>query len=64
MLKLLEKIFGDKFWKNVMVETTFWAFNSPAIRVRNQAGEAKTEKNFARTRNDLFKKAFNLEVIA
>jgi len=54
-LNLLQKIFGDDFWKNAIMEFTHWSFNEYKVRQRERTIPPKTETAFANEMNTLLK---------
>ena len=61
MLRQLENIFGADFWKNVVLEFTFYAFSEDALRIRG-GHESKTENGRKTAVNKELKKYFGFQV--
>ena len=40
----LEALFGKKFWDNVILEFTHWAFDTNSVMKRNQTGTKHDHK--------------------
>lgn len=55
MLNTFQKMFGKGFWKNVVIETTFWNHHSVNVKRRlgtkDEKGEPKTEENWTKQWN-------------
>ena len=47
-IRLFEKMFGNLFWNNVMLEVTRWHFDDRSIKNRKERGESekKWEQNW------------------
>jgi len=56
MISLMEKMFGNEFWHNVILEATHWSYDNPAIGRRQQTN--MTESWWAGEFNLLFNKEF------
>ena len=61
MLDLLQKMFGDHFWKNVVLEATHWSYDRRNIDKRNATGGKMTEEWWSDEFNSLFSKQFGLK---
>jgi hypothetical protein len=60
MLGLLQKMFGDHFWKNVILEATHWSYDARSIEKRNVSDAKMTEEWWSEEFNLLFSKQFGL----
>jgi hypothetical protein len=58
MIGLMEKMFGNEFWHNVILEATHWSYDTPAIGRREEAN--MTERWWTGEFNMLFTKEFGL----
>ena len=58
MLKILETMFGQDFWKNTILEFTWWSFNPP---LHKKQLDKENEESLARKWNGILKKGFHLE---
>jgi len=58
MISLFEKMFGDGFWDNAILEATHWSHGEEAMRRRNMS--ALTEKFWADEFNRILRKEFKL----
>ena len=55
MLKRLADIFGEEFWKHVVIGITRWKFTDAEIRDRGPKAESKKKAHW----NDYFKDSDN-----
>ena len=60
MLVQLENIFGEDFWKNVVLEYTYYSFSKHPTKLRTEAG--LTEDGRKNEMNSLLKKYFGFKV--
>jgi GTPase SAR1 family protein len=51
MLLLFEKMFGSHFWRNAVLEATWWNYGENSIRIRGSAIPAITEETWTTTLN-------------
>ena len=53
-IRLFEKMFGNLFWNNVMLEVTRWHFDDRSIKNRKERGESekKWEQNWNKEFHD------------
>ena len=60
MIGLLQKMFGDHFWKNVILEATHWNYDTRSVERRDAADGKMTEQWWSDEFNSLFSKQFGL----
>jgi len=51
MLLLFEKMFGSHFWKNAVLEATWWNYGDNSVRIRQSAIPKITEESWTQTLN-------------
>jgi len=51
MLLLFEKMFGAHFWKNAVLEATWWNYGDNSVRIRQSAVPKITEESWTQTLN-------------
>merc|ERR1719242_1256166 len=61
MISLFEKMFGDGFWDNAILEATFWSHGNHAAERRNQSIPMITEAWWAREFNRKLQQEFSLK---
>jgi len=61
MISLFEKMFGDGFWDNAILEATFWSHGSQADRIRNESIPAITEEFWTQEFNTKLRTEFALK---
>merc|ERR1719242_2407168 len=61
MISLFEKMFGDGFWNNAILEATFWSHGNHAAERRNQSVPKITEAWWAREFNRKLQQEFSLK---
>jgi len=61
MISLFEKMFGDGFWDNAILEATHWGHGNEAERRRNLSFPPITEKFWANEFNRILKKEYKLQ---
>lgn len=61
MIGLFEKMFGDGFWNNAILEATHWGHGEEATRRRNHSNPPITEQFWADEFNRILKKEYKLE---
>lgn len=62
MINLLQKMFGDKFWKNTILEATHWNYHSKMINLRKNSIPPILEKWWTNQYNVIFAKEYNISV--
>ena len=60
MIALFQKMFGDHFWENAILEATHWHFHDQAAGIRNQTKPPITQRGWTRQFNELFAKEYGL----
>ncbi|XP_023325475.1 translocase of chloroplast 90, chloroplastic [Eurytemora carolleeae] len=61
MLSLFEKMFGNHFWKNAVLEATHWNYAENSIRLRESAHPKITEDFWTNEFNRVLKNNFEVE---
>ena len=61
MIGLLQKMFGDRFWENAILEATHWSHHPYNEKLRLQSNPQLTEKQWAAQHNALLRKEFGVE---
>merc|ERR1719507_1521487 len=61
MISLFEKMFGDGFWDNAILEATFWSHGNHAAERRNQSVPKITEAWWAAEFNKKLRQEFSLK---
>merc|ERR550519_481115 len=61
MISLFEKMFGDGFWDNAILEATFWSHGNHAAERRNQSIPMITEAWWAAEFNKKLRQEFSLK---
>ena len=61
MISLFEKMFGDAFWDNAILEATFWSHGNQAAAQRNQSFPMMTEASWAAEFNKKLRREFSLK---
>ena len=56
----MQKMFGDEFWKNVIIEATHWNYHNKSIQMRNSSNPPKLEDWWTNQYNQLFKEEYGL----
>jgi len=59
MIREMEMLFGYKFWDNVILEATHWAYSENEIRHRNLTG--KNEEWWTKDKNEALRKEYHLD---
>ena len=60
MISLFEKMFGKKFWDNVILEATHWNHGEDAHRIRSESHPPLTEKFWTEEFNRILKREYSL----
>ena len=60
MIGLMQKMFGDKFWKNVIIEATHWHYYNKSIEIRQSSNPPILEDWWTKQFNQLFKREYGL----
>lgn len=61
MIGLFQKMFGDKFWENAILEATHWNYGERAERIRNETQPPITESHWSHQFNRLFAEEYHLQ---
>lgn len=59
MIREMEMLFGYKFWDNVILEATHWAYTENDIRQRNATG--KNEEWWTKDKNEALRNEYHLD---
>eukprot|EP00092_Neocalanus_flemingeri_P001717 GFUD01001832.1.p1 GENE.GFUD01001832.1~~GFUD01001832.1.p1 ORF type:complete len:394 (-),score=122.08 GFUD01001832.1:250-1431(-) len=60
MISLFEKMFGKKFWDNVILEATHWNHGDDAERIRSESHPPLTQKFWSEEFNRILQREFSL----
>ena len=55
MIGLIQKMFGNGFWNNVILEATHWNYHNKSIRLRQETNPKITERGWTSELNALFR---------
>eukprot|EP00095_Tigriopus_kingsejongensis_P005722 maker-scaffold616_size123561-snap-gene-0.19 protein:Tk05722 transcript:maker-scaffold616_size123561-snap-gene-0.19-mRNA-1 annotation:"aig1 family" len=61
MIGLFQKMFGDGFWENAILEATHWNYHEKNVQIRDASEPRLTEEHWAREFNKLFKTEYGLK---
>lgn len=61
MIGLFQKMFGDEFWKNAVLEATHWNYGEDAIRIRAAKDKPLTEVFWAKEFNRILREQYNVK---
>eukprot|EP00088_Acartia_fossae_P030571 TRINITY_DN31582_c0_g1_i3.p1 TRINITY_DN31582_c0_g1~~TRINITY_DN31582_c0_g1_i3.p1 ORF type:complete len:427 (-),score=108.38 TRINITY_DN31582_c0_g1_i3:89-1369(-) len=61
MLKLFQKMFGQHFWQNAILEATFWHYSEDHQRIRAEYVPKETELTWTHRLNTLIQNAFRVD---
>jgi len=61
MISLFEKMFGNKFWDNAILEATHWNHGTDSGRIRQASEPSLTQKFWTDEFNRILKKEYNLK---
>ena len=61
MIGLIQKMFGNGFWNNVILEATHWNYHNKSIRLRQETNPKITERGWTSELNALFRYFFVLQ---
>lgn len=62
MIGLFQKMFGDRFWENAILEATHWNFHEHAVEMRNRSNPRLTEDWWTSQFNSIFAKEYGLRL--
>lgn len=62
MIGLIQKMFGNGFWNNVILEATHWNYHNKSVRLRQETNPKITEKGWTSELNALFRDTFKVNV--
>lgn len=60
MISLFQKMFGDEFWENAVLEATHWNYGSNNVVIRAHTEPPLTEDKWTEDFNRLFRKEYGL----
>ena len=60
MIGLMQKMFGDEFWENAIIEATHWNYHSKSIQMRHSSNPPIIEDWWTNQFNQLFKREYDL----
>ena len=60
MIGLMQKMFGDEFWENAIIEATHWNYHSKSIQMRHSSNPPIIEDWWTNQFNQLFKQEYGL----
>ena len=61
MLSLFEKMFGDKFWENAILEATHWNHGNESQRIRMASNPPISKQYWSSEKNRILRKEYNVE---
>ena len=61
MLSLFEKMFGDKFWENAILEATHWNHGNESERIRMASNPPISKQYWSSEKNRILRKEYNVE---
>ena len=62
MIGLIQKMFGDGFWNNVILEATHWNYHNKSIRLRQETNPKITEDGWTSELNALFRDTYKIHI--
>ena len=62
MISLIQKMFGNGFWNNVILEATHWNYHNKSVRLRQETNPKITEDGWTSELNALFRDTFRVNV--
>ena len=62
MLNLFQKMFGEHFWENTILEATHWSYSDHSIGIRKDQNPLLTEAYFESQLNTMLKDNFHINV--
>ena len=60
MIDLFQRMFGEKFWNNAIIEVTKWAYDTESIKTRKEKYPPQNETSFIKEINSLLQTKFGL----
>lgn len=61
MIGLFQKMFGDGFWENAILEATHWNYHPKNVEIRDSSEPRLTEEHWSREFNRLFRNEYGLK---
>jgi len=61
MIGLMQKMFGDHFWENAILEATHWNYHEKSVEMRRSSKPPILENWWTDTFNNLFAREYNLK---
>ena len=61
MIGLMQKMFGNDFWENVILEATHWNFHEKSIQMRRSSNPPILEEWWTGQFNSLFAREYGLD---
>ena len=61
MIGLMQKMFGDDFWENVIIEATHWNYHDKSIEMRRSSNPPILEEWWTDQFNNLFEREYGLK---
>ena len=61
MIGLMQKMFGDEFWQNAIIEATHWNYHSKSIQMRHSSNPPIREEWWTNQFNKLFRREYDLK---
>ena len=61
MIGLMQKMFGDHFWENAIIEATHWNYHDKSIEMRRSSKPPILENWWTDTFNNLFAREYGLK---
>ena len=62
MIGLFQKMFGDHFWENAVLEATHWNYHPHNTELRKKSSPPIVENWWAAEFNNLFRQEYGLQV--
>ena len=62
MIGLIQKMFGDHFWENTILEATHWNYHNKSAELRESSNPPITETWWSGQFNSLFAREYGLQV--
>ena len=62
MIGLIQKMFGDQFWENTILEATHWNYHDKSVDLRESSNPPITETWWAGQFNSLLAREYGIQV--
>ena len=62
MIGLMQKMFGDDFWQNAIIEATHWNYQNNSIKLRHSSNPPIHEDWWTSQFNSLFAREYGLRI--